>query len=244
MELPNAHASASDQPAAHPRAPTTPWPVPPGTPALLFGGSFDPPHAAHTELATAARDALFGTDGWLIYVPAGRNPHKPTGPRVSDTHRVAMLELAIRGIERAAVWTDEIDRAVHDERAPSPSYWVDTLERALGVAGDTAPLRFLIGADQALSFSRWHNHERILQLAQPAVILRDPCPNRESFRRQLLESGLDPAAWMPRVVETELHRAASTSIRSIIAAGHEPGDIIHAAVSDYIRNNGLYKGLD
>jgi len=220
--------------------PVTPWPAPPDAPVLLFGGSFDPPHTAHTRLASAARDALFGTNGWLVYVPASQNPHKPTGPCVSDAHRVAMLRLAIGDDKRSAVWTDEIDRMPAGSCTACPSYWVDTLERARRVIGQDTPLRFLIGADQAIAFDRWHEHDKIISLAEPAVVLRDPLSNRESFRRLLIESGLDPAHWMPRIITTDLHPAVSTDIRASIGCGRTPTDMLDPAVAAYIAEHGLY----
>lgn len=224
---------------AQPETAPPPWPVPVAAPVLMFGGSFDPPHAAHIELARTARGTLCGTEGWLVYVPAARSPHKATGPAASDAQRLDMLRLALQGDDHSVVWTEEIVRA-RREGADAPSYWVDTLERAHTIAPQGTNFRFLIGADQALAFPLWHEWERILQLAEPAVLLREPCNNHECFRRQLLESGMDPAEWMPRVIDTELHRAASTNIRSILASGHEPGDIIDPLVLEYITNHGLY----
>jgi nicotinate-nucleotide adenylyltransferase len=214
----------------------TPWPAPTGAPTLLFGGSFDPPHLAHTRLALQARDELFGEKGWLVYVPAARNPHKPTGPVATDAQRLEMLRLATQDAERVAIWTDELDRAEDDEA----SFWVDTITRAARVAGEGAVLRFLIGADQAIAFDRWHDHERILEYAEPAVMLRAPCPTREAFRAMLLSTGLDPAVWIPRLVGTEACDAASTDARNEIRMGNIPSGLVDPQVLGYIDLHGLY----
>ena len=218
----------------------TPWPAPHGEPALLFGGTFDPPHHGHIELAIDARDTLFPRNGWLIFVPAARNPHKPTGPRAGDAHRAAMLRLAAQGHDRVTVWTEELDRAAAAGDDSSPSFWVDTLVTARDLVGQKTPLRFLIGADQALAFNRWHEHKRILSLAEPAVMLRSPCESREAFRRQLIESGLDPAAWMPRIACTRTLDARSTDVREALDHGIEPAHLLGPAVLEYIAEHGLY----
>ena len=44
-------------------------------------------------------------------------------------------------VPRSAIWTDEIER-------PGPSYWIDSLRRAIAVAPPGAQLRFLIGSDR------------------------------------------------------------------------------------------------
>ena len=81
-----------------------------------------------------------------------------------------------------------------------------------------------------------------LELAEPAVLLRDPCATREAFRSTLLSTGLDPAAWMPRLVETEVSPAASTNARDELARGGTPTDLLDPRVLDYIREHGLYGG--
>ncbi|MBZ0173151.1 MAG: nicotinate-nicotinamide nucleotide adenylyltransferase [Phycisphaerales bacterium] len=220
-------------------APTA-WPAPAGTPVLLFGGTFDPPHRAHVELPTRARDTLFGDEGWLVYVPAARNPHKNSGPIAPDADRVEMLRLATKGVPRCSVWTDEIDRAGAGAAREEPSYWVDTLARAASLVCEETPLRFLIGADQVLAFERWHEHEKIVALAEPAVMLREPVPNREAFRRQLQMSGMGFESWMRRVVFTGTRAAASTDARAVLAVGGNTGEMIDDEVLAYIRRRGLY----
>jgi nicotinate-nucleotide adenylyltransferase len=211
----------------------TAWAAPAGAPVLLFGGSFDPAHRAHIELAIRARDALFGAAGWLVFVPAARNPLKPEGPVAGDADRVAMLGLAIGGTDRCEVWTDEIDRG-------GASFWVHTLARAASVAGG-ARLRFLIGADQALAFERWREAGVILSLAEPAVLLREPTGTREAFRRAMQMSGQDPGEWMGRLIGGGVMAGSSTEIRAAIAAGRDVSALVGSAVKGYIRERGLYR---
>lgn len=218
--------------------PPAPWPGDLSRPALLFGGTFDPPHIGHLTLAARARDALFGDDGVLVFVPAGRNPHKSTGPVASGEDRTAMLGLATAGDDRAVIWTDEIERA----EAGSPSYWVDTLARAASLLPESTPLRFLIGADQAEAFDRWRAHETILKLAEPAVLLREPMGTREALRRGLQSSGEDPAAWMGRIVFDEVVPAVATDIRERLASGLPVCDDVDDRVAAYIASNKLYAG--
>lgn len=218
--------------------PPSAWAAPAGAPVLLYGGTFDPPHLAHVELPRRVRDALFGDRGWLVYVPAARNPLKKEGPVASDADRIEMLRLATRGVPRCAVWTDEIDRGAE------PSYWVETLARAASVMDDGAPLRFLIGADQALSFDRWRAHETIASLAEPAVVLREPTPTRESFRRALQMGGQDPAAWMGRVVVSDMLPAASTDVRALLRHTSDHPDLdalLDPLVRTFIARVGLYQ---
>lgn len=211
----------------------TAWPAPAAAPVLLYGGTFDPPHRAHVELAVAARDTLFGPDGWLVYVPAARSPHKPDGPVASDAHRLAMLGLATKARERTAIWTDEIDRAAHGRGGPS--YWIDTLRRAVSVADEAVPLRFLIGADQAVAFHRWRDAYEIHPIAEPAVMLREPHSTAETLGLALRNAGIDPDPWLGRVVDVPVRPESSTEVRTGTAG------LVSEPVARYIDEHDLYR---
>src|ERR1051325_10166192 len=111
--------------AAPNEPPITPVPLPPwARQVLVFGGTFDPPHAAHVELPVKVRDALLGPDAWVLFVPAARNPLKSPGPDASDLDRLNMLRLAIadrfgaEAASRIVTWHDEINRVLE---SPGPS---------------------------------------------------------------------------------------------------------------------------
>ncbi|MFG0283570.1 MAG: nicotinate-nicotinamide nucleotide adenylyltransferase [Phycisphaerales bacterium JB039] len=220
--------------------PITPLPVPDSAAGvLLYGGSFDPPHIAHVKLALAARNAIDARAGarfWLVYVPAARSPHKHSGPQATGPQRIRMLELALDGRAGAAIWTDEIDRAVAGE----PSYWINTVRRARAALGDGPELRFLIGADQAVQFHRWREARAILQIADAAVIGRDPIDSAAALRRAMAQPGFwtdaELDAWADRFVDVGTLKAASTDVRA--GNGHE----IAPAVAAYIAQQGLYPG--
>jgi nicotinate-nucleotide adenylyltransferase len=151
------------------------------TTVVLFGGTFDPPHLAHAQLAHEARDRAAADhpgSAWLLAVPAARSPHKSAGPIASDAHRAAMLRLAFADVPRAAVWTDELDRAAAARAAAKPdaSFAIDTLRRARAWldahGGSAVTLRLLIGADQALALHRWREPAALIALAPPLIMLR------------------------------------------------------------------------
>ena len=87
----------------------------------VFGGSFDPPHRGHLEMAQAAIAAR--SLDHVLWVPAATPPHKPGRRLASGAERVRMLELLL-GVRAAhSIWTAELERG-------GLSYTVDTL-RAL-----------------------------------------------------------------------------------------------------------------
>lgn len=201
---------------------------------LIFGGSFDPPHVAHVELPRCVAEAI-GADV-VVYIPAGRAPHKLDQQQTDPRHRLAMLKLAIADEPHAVVLSDEIERAA-DGR---PSYTVDTLEtlrRRLDAAGsaDTssggAEMRLLIGTDQVAIFESWREWERVMELAEPVVMMRPPHTAEDL-----------PPAWRDRVVAVPETPVSSTAVRARVAAGRSLEGWVHPDVAAYIAEHGLYRG--
>ena len=102
----------------------------------VFGGTFDPVHVGHLIVATELRFAL--ALDCVLFVPAGRPPHK-TRQEISDNeHRLAMLQFAIADSPWFAISLVDMQRA-------GPSYTADTLA-ILRHELDPAELIFLMGS--------------------------------------------------------------------------------------------------
>lgn len=200
---------------------------------LVFGGTFDPPHRAHSELPPLVAETLGCRR--IVYVPAALNPLKTDHPPTAAEHRLAMLRLAIRDVPGAEISTIELDRQ-------GPSYMVETLEALGGQLEAAAELRLLIGSDQALEFHRWKSWRRILQLATPAVMVREPL-DEATYSRQIRETYPQPEAqrWLGWAVDVPRIDIGATELRSRLAAGEEVGDLVSPAVGRYIREHGLYQ---
>jgi nicotinate (nicotinamide) nucleotide adenylyltransferase len=160
-------------------APITPLELPRGVKHLLvYGGSFDPPHFYHTVAPLSVVGRVYSRDAWILYVPAARSPHKRRGPFASDEHRLAMLALALDVPGPRSVWTDEIDRARWQRergQGKAPSYMVDTLRRLKRVLPrEGITLRLLIGSDQVAGFHTWKDARKVIELAEPLVLVREP----------------------------------------------------------------------
>jgi len=128
----------------------------------LFGGTFDPPHLGHLALAEWARERL-GLDH-VLFVPAGRPPHKRGARLSSAAARVAMTRLAVRGNPAFRLSTIEVRRG-------GPSFTVDTL-RALRARHAGARLFLIMGEDSLDDFATWREPAAIARLATLAVARR------------------------------------------------------------------------
>lgn len=185
----------------------------------VFGGTFDPPHAGHVLVAGDACEAL-GLDT-VLWVPVATQPLKGSGPVASAGDRARMVELTINGDERFRLDRVELDRG-------GLSFTVDTLE-SLTSRHAGAELVLLVGVDAWAAFDRWRDPERILQLADVAVLGR---------------AGEKPpvrAGYAPEVVTGRRVDVSATEIRERVRRGLPITGFVSEAVREYIAQAGLYR---
>lgn len=199
---------------------------------IVFGGTFDPPHWGHVRLPEQVRQRCEADA--VVYVPAGRSPHKLDREQSDAADRLAMLELALQGAAHAMIFREEIDRGEGDE----PSYTVDTLEQLAKRLDANATMRLLIGTDQALAFERWRNPARVAELAEPVVMLRPP-QTRKAFLSQFDHAGTR-SLWARRLVDVDRLDVSSTQVRAHVRAGKPIDELVPPPVGRYIEQHGLY----
>lgn len=124
----------------------------------LFGGSFDPPHAGHLQLARTALAHLALDE--LLWIPAGQ-PWQRQHRLAGGEHRAAMVHAAIAGEPRFRLDRRELERQ-------GPSYTLDTV-RELRAERPGAALFLLIGEDQYQRLPTWHGWQDLLALVTLAV---------------------------------------------------------------------------
>jgi nicotinate-nucleotide adenylyltransferase len=211
----------------------------------IFGGTFDPIHCGHLELARELRDAL-GFSA-VRFIPAGDPPHR-AAPVATAAHRLAMVELAIAGRPGLQVDAREIHR-------PGRSYTVPTLEE-LRKEEPSRPLALIVGADAFLGLPTWHRWREIFALAhvvvvgRPGVTIEDGMPAAladEWSRRRLTDAAElgRTAAGSLLVQAVTAHPISASVIRAQLARGDEGvaavRGLLPAAVLAYIDRNRLYR---
>jgi nicotinate-nucleotide adenylyltransferase len=186
----------------------------------LYGGSFDPVHKAHLELA---RTALENCDlESVIFVPAAQSPLKNSAALAEDSDRVEMLRLATTGEPRFEVDTCEIERG-------GTSYTVDTV-KAYRAAHEGCRLHWIIGADQFELLPQWRCIEEIASMIT-FIVLRRP-------GHSIVESAVKGLRFV--TIDAPLMPYSSTKIRASIAQGRSVVDLLPPAVEAFISSRGLY----
>lgn len=193
----------------------------------ILGGTFDPIHCGHIDLARAADEALGLT---RLFVIASRVPPHRAAPVASSYHRFAMVALAL---SNRPTWSaSDIEL-----RSVEPSYTSTTLRRFHADGYEPAELFFLIGADAFAEIETWRDYPQILDFAQFAVVSRPRFSVGELRRR--LPSIAD------RIVAIDASTAdvSATDIRRRVAAGESIAALVPPAVRQHIEQHGLYRTM-
>lgn len=118
----------------------------------ILGGSFDPIHNGHLQLAKTAKKKLQIAEVWLM--PSVDTPLKAR--RITAFYqRCAMITAAIRPYRYMKLCTLEKERS-------GISYTIDTV-RELKKRYPQHTFCWLIGDDQAKQFTKWKEHEALLR---------------------------------------------------------------------------------
>jgi nicotinate-nucleotide adenylyltransferase len=165
----------------------------------VYGGSFDPPHVAHTLVCAYVLSA-HAVDRVLVVPTAQHAFHKPLSP---FEHRLRMCEIAMRDLARVEV--SAIERSL-----PAPSLTLRTLEQLHREQPD-AGLRLVIGSDLLAETASWYEFDRIRALAPELIVQRagaitDPTqpaiPDVSSSEiRRRLRAGLPTAGLLDPAVD-------------------------------------------
>ncbi len=211
----------------------------------VFGGTFDPIHCGHLELARELRTAL-GFSA-VRFVPAGDPPHR-AAPVATAAHRLAMVELAIAGHPDLQVDAREVLR-------PGRSYTVPTLEE-LRNEEPSRPLALIVGADAFLGLPTWYRWREVFALAhvvvvgRPGIAIDDALPPAladEWSRRRCPDAATlgRTAAGSVLVQAVTAHPISASAIRAQLARGADGvaavRGLLPAAVLAYIDRNQLYR---
>lgn len=200
----------------------------------LFGGTFDPPHRGHLAIARAAAEA-FQLDT-VLFAPAGRQPLKLDGNPSSFTDRLAMTTLACEQDKRFQA--SAIDAPRSDGL---PNYTADTLAQ-LRRAMPENTLFNLVGADSFLDLPRWHEPNRLLELAEWIVVSRPGFSLPDFSLPDFSSLHLTPHQQSRVHLLTTVHEDISaTALRRRLHAGEACTDVLPAGVSNYIHTHHLYR---
>ena len=191
----------------------------------ILGGTFDPVHNGHLNLATqvAANKSLDG----ILLIPSFRHPFKDDC-RATFEQRMKMLKLATAGQEGLMVSDLE-------KEANLSGYTIDSI-MAIKTRYPKANWSFIIGEDNVQELQSWRSPDIILEEVHVLVGQRPPHVSGDLLKRF-------PADRL-EMVAIDMVDVSSTDVRALLTSGASSEsllDLMPEAVIEYIVEQGLYR---
>jgi nicotinate-nucleotide adenylyltransferase len=206
----------------------------------ILGGTFDPVHYGHLDVADAALRALALSDIRLI--PSLVPPHRHA-PHAAAAHRFAMASLAVQ--DRSGMSVSDLDLA-----GPGPSYTSGLLDRLASQGTDLREIYFVTGADAFRDIETWKDYPAILDRCHFVAVSRPGCPARSlpaalprlaSRMTPASTEDAGPGAAAIHLVDAPTAPVSSTEVRRRIQLGFPVTGLVPPAVAAYIETHSLYR---
>lgn len=194
----------------------------------ILGGSFDPIHQGHLNIAESAYREFALDEVWFI--PTGHSPNKNEQGMTQATARADMTSLAIAPYPYFKLSRIEVD-------GEGTSYTYRTLTKLKQQFPDTE-FYFIMGADSLDYFEQWFHPEIICENAIVLTAVRDGMDIAEIESKIAAIQKLFPARIYP--VSGGRTDISSTRIREMLRAGEKPA-MLPDDVWSYIKHHHLYE---
>ncbi len=181
----------------------------------LMGGTFDPIHLGHLNIAAAAKSE-YHLDK-VIFLTSGNPPHKQDKKILDGKIRHIMVKRAIEGIAGFEPCDWEVNRTEY-------SYTLSTLLHFQKEYPDDE-IFFIIGGDSARDFHKWYHPEEILKLCTLLVYDR---------------TGGTIACDFAKPISGEKIDISSTKIRKMREMGEDISAYVPKEVNEFILRNNIY----
>jgi nicotinate-nucleotide adenylyltransferase len=200
----------------------------------IFGGTFNPVHNGHLQLAKQALERLALDQ--VHFLPCA-NPVHRGAPQVSNQDRLNMIRLSIANEGQFSVNTLELDRG-------GASFMIDTL-REVREQYPHESISLMLGADAFNGLLGWRQPTKILNLAHLIVCQRPQVRlNKDIFNERWVQSAEDlQREKFGHVLPLAIKQSScsSTEIREQLSVSKSVISCLPKSVLEYIVNNHLYE---
>ena len=198
----------------------------------LYFGSFNPIHIGHLIIANYMAEFTDFDQVWLVVSP--HNPHKKKASLLADTHRLALVKIAVEGNEKLQASDIEF-------HLPTPSYTVTTLAY-LKEKFPEHEFSLLMGEDNLRTFHKWYNYEEIIDHHQLYVYPRVHTEQEEAIKQKSL--AIDSVLNHKNLVfckEVPVMKISSSFIRKSIKEGKDVQYLLSEPVFQYVDEMNFYR---
>lgn len=205
----------------------------------LFGGSFNPPHDGHFEMAKFIYESLKADEIWLLF---SVNHLKDPAKYAPLEHRLAMGEIMKKHFTDTPIVLSDIE----EQLGTHITY--DVLSK-LKVKFPNHRFVWVMGADNLATFHKWENWDKIMEEFPVVVIDRPPYGDSAekseaaltyAYLRQNDAATVTSSGHGWSYLKGPLYNISSTHLLEEMHAGRTQFDGTFQDVADYIREKGLY----
>jgi nicotinate-nucleotide adenylyltransferase len=205
----------------------------------LLGGTFDPIHFGHLQLAEIALKRCNLSQ--IVFIPAANPPHK-NSHKISDfEHRVNMVRTALAG-------KSDLSLSLLEADLPAPSYTIDTLTFLVRKCKINEEFYFILGEDAFLEINTWKSYQKLLSLTNFIVSGRSGySPEYVAIFAQSLGYTVQGDIWHDPSGKREIiflpaatDDISSSAVRERIQEKMSLQGLIPDNVIGYIKKNNLY----
>lgn len=202
----------------------------------LFGGTFDPPHIGHIQLA---KEFYYASNiDLLIVMPSFIPPHKDkskTNPLIRlEMTRLAFLHLGELGIN---YYVSDYEISKKDT-----SYTINTVNYLLE-KHKTSDISLCIGSDMLFSFERWKSSDELFKKCH--IYSKARIPGEYLQLCSFAEVLKNTHGAKIDIIDQSVFDVSSTALRN--AVGKESDDatslLITKEILDYIKKNKIYENF-
>ena len=191
----------------------------------IFGGTFNPPHIAHSILANDVREQMHLEK--IIFIPSAVPPLKEGETVLEIQHRFAMTKLAFGNDKYFEVSDIEINNS--NEK----SFTVNTLLKLREkYKDDFVKLYLILGVDGLIDFPKWKSPDKIFALSDVLIM------NRPGY---LVQDVLPEFSQKVKFLSVPMLEVSSTMIRDYVYNNKSIKYLVSPEVEEYIKSNNLYK---
>lgn len=186
----------------------------------LFFGSFNPIHIGHMIIANIMAENTDLNKVWFVVSP--QNPFKPSKGLLHEFDRYDMVKAAIADHYKLEVSDVEFN-------LPKPSYTIHTLAYLTEKFPDKE-FKVIIGEDNLENFTKWKNHQQILDQFGLYVYPRPHVTNSQLKRHPNV-----------KMIEAPLLDISATYIRNCIKNNKSIRYLVPEPVEQLIRLKHFYQ---
>lgn len=195
----------------------------------ILGGTFDPIHNGHLNIAYEAAERLKLDK--IVFIPTGNPPHKTDKIITNALIRYKMVEKTIKDEPIFEIDSYEINKN-------GLSFTYETLEYLNEKEPDTE-WYFISGADCLIEMETWKNVKRIMELCTLIVFNRTGYTNSEiQNQREVIEKKYNKDIILLNIPLIDI---SASYIRKKIRQHNNITYLVPSAVSKYIKELRLYE---